>query len=567
MTRWVAQAILPAVSVLLWALAPAEAPALPQPVTITVLATTDLHGNLYPIDYVTDRPAARGLAKIATLIRQERAQNPNSILIDCGDTIQGSPLESVYQSAVRSGSPAPSSDPMMLAMNALDYAAMAVGNHEYNYGLKNLDRARGVARFPWISANTSVAPGGSERPFAAYLVKTIGGVKVAIIGITTPAVPTWEKPENLGAYRFESPIDAVRRTLVELRAREHPDLVLVAAHSGLGRGEDQSENVVQALAEAVPEIDAIVFGHSHLQLAEERIGNVLVTQPKNWGISLARIDFTLEPKPAGGWTVAGKHSRLIPVTDQTAAAADILAIARPYHEMAEQYLNTPVARSSVDLSATHSRVEDTAVVDAIQQAQLYYAKADVSFTSSFNPRASVPRGQVTVRQIAALYPYDNELYAIEGTGGMVKDALENAARYFLSCQGARCRQQPLINRDVLGFNYDIAQGVDYEIDLTQPEGSRVRNLRWHGKPLAADQKLRIAINNYRVAGSAGYGMFRGANVVWRSQEEIRDLMVRYYTERKQLPVKPDGNWRIVPQAARQTLEKEADQDARREMAQ
>jgi 2',3'-cyclic-nucleotide 2'-phosphodiesterase/3'-nucleotidase len=169
----------------------------------------------------------------------------------------------------------------------------------------------------------------------------------------------------------------------------------------------------------------------------------------------------------------------------------------------------------------------------------------------------VPKGQVTVRQIAGLYPYDNELYTIQGTGKMLKDALENAARYYLSCAGARCSESPLVNREVIGFNYDTAEGVEYDVDLTRPEGDRIRNLTFQGKPLSPTQPLLIAINNYRAAGSAGYDMFKGAKIVWKSGEEIRDLLVRYYTERKTLPDKASNNWRVIPEAARKTLEKEA----------
>lgn len=541
-----------------------------EQVVVTVLATTDLHGNLYPVDYATGHEADRGLARIATLIRAAEAENPNHLLIDCGDTIQGTPLEYVYQTLARTGSGPMglkptrtlSHDPMMLAMNRLGYAAMAVGNHEYNFGLASLEKARLDARFPWLSANTSVAPGGRERPFEAYIVKVAGGVKVAVIGITTPSVPTWEKAGNIGSYRFEPPVQAVKRAVAELRAGEHPDLILVAAHSGLGRNaetgapEGPAENVVYELANAVPSLDAIVFGHSHEQLEGRLIGKVLVVQPKNWGMSLARLDFTME-RQDGKWSVADKKSRLIPVTAQTAAAADILEIARPYHELAERYLDTPVATSPREMDAALGSVADTALMDAVHQVQLFYAHADVSFTALFNPTVRVPKGPVTVRQIAALYPYDNELYAVEGTGKMVKDALENAARYFLSCEAARCSQAPLTNRAIPGFNCDSAEGVEYEIDLGRPEGDRVRNLRWHGKPLAPDRKLRIAINNYRAAGSAGYSMFLGAKVLWHSGEEIRELIVRYYGERGALPGEADGNWRVMPEAARRELDKEA----------
>jgi 2',3'-cyclic-nucleotide 2'-phosphodiesterase / 3'-nucleotidase len=552
-----------------------------QTVTVSVLATTDMHGNLYPIDYFTDRPAARGLAKIATLIREARAGNPNTLLVDCGDTIQGSPLESVYQSYARTGQfplglhlagPPLQHDPMMLAMNAIGYDMMTVGNHEFNFGLKNLDQARSDAHFPWISANIETTAGSSEKPFPPYLLKTVAGVKVAVIGLTTPSVPNWEKPENYAGYRFLQGVPATKKTVESLRRIEHPDLIVAAVHSGLERdpktqvatiGQMPGENMISELAAQVPEIDAIVFGHTHSELAGYQIGKVLLVQPKNWAISLARLDFEMERTSGGRWTVARKDSRLIPVKVETAADEAILAIGKPYHEITERYLGTSVAESAKTLDSTLGRVEDTALMDAIQQVQLYYSKADVSFAALFNQRVTVPKGPVTVRQIAALYVYDNELYAIEGNGQMVKDALENAARYFISCQGKSCATAPLTNPRVIGFNYDMAEGVQYEIDLTRPEGDRVRNLKWKGRPLAAGEKLRIAVNNYRAAGSAGYTMFKDAKVLWQSHTEIRDLMIQYYTERKQLPVEPDNNWRVVPDVARQTLERQAMEEAKR----
>jgi 2',3'-cyclic-nucleotide 2'-phosphodiesterase / 3'-nucleotidase len=523
---------------------------------ITLLATTDLHGNLFPYDYYTAQPAARGLAKIATLIRAARAENPNTLLIDCGDTIQGTALEAVYQEYIESGkgTPPPQHDPMMLAMNALGYDAMVVGNHEFNFGLKNIAAARGDAHFPWISSNIIATPGDSPKPFAPYFLKTVAGVKIAVIGVTTPMIPAWEAEEHYRGYQFESGVDAVRRTVAAVREREHPDIVIVAAHAGLDG--DARENMVRQIATDVPGIDAIVFGHSHQQLASLEIGGVLLMQPKNWGISLGEMDFVLQSKETSGWSIVSKSSRLIPVTRDTPADAKILEIGRPYHELAERYLNKAVAEAPVSLDSKLARVEDSALIDAIQQVQLFYSKADVSFASSFNSRVSVPKGPVTIRQIAALYVYENQLYVLEGNGKLVRDALENSARYYNTCPGD-CSHGPLINPRVIGYNYDMAQGVDYEIDLTQPPGQRIRNLRWHGKPLDDNQPLRIAVNNYRAGGSAGYSMFHGAKIVWRSPDEIRDLVIQYYSDHKTLPALPDNNWRIVPEAALRTLEREA----------
>jgi 2',3'-cyclic-nucleotide 2'-phosphodiesterase / 3'-nucleotidase len=210
----------------------------------------------------------------------------------------------------------------------------------------------------------------------------------------------------------------------------------------------------------------------------------------------------------------------------------------------------------VELTGARGRFEDTAILDAVQQVQLHYAQADVSLTSLFRPQARIPAGDVSVRELAGLYVYDNELYAVEGNGRMLRAALENAARYFRSCPDPSCASGPLVDSSVMGYNYDMAQGVEYEIDLTQPVGSRVRNLRYHGAPLRDDQPLRLAINNYRAAGSAGYTMFRDAKVVWRSGRDIRDLMVEYFVATKRLPHEPDGNWRIVPQRAVETLVRE-----------
>ena len=544
-----------------------------EAIRISGLATTDLHGNLLPYDYYTARPVDRGLAKIASLIQDARSENPNNLLIDCGDTIQGTPLESVYQEYIEtghlplslafSGQPL-ERDPMMLAMNDIGYDAMVVGNHEFNFGLKNLAKARAAANFPWISANIIANPGAAAKPFAPYFIKTVGGVKIAIVAITTPSIPDWESEEHYHGYRFENGVEAARRAVAEVREREHPDVVIVAAHSGLDRDPktlaapsgDSREDMIYQIATEVKGIDAIIFGHTHQQLAELNMGGVLLMQPKNWGMSLGRMDLVLNQDGAGGWKIISKTSRLIPVTAATPSDAKVMEIGRPYHELAERYLNTQIADAPVSLDGRLARVRDTALLDAVQQVQLFYSKADVSFVSAFNTRVAIPKGPVTVREIAALYVYENELYAIEGTGKMVREALENAARYFQTCSGD-CSVGPLINRRVIGYNYDMAEGVDYEIDLTRPVGDRIRNLRWHGQPLQDAQPLRIAVNNYRSGGSAGYTTFRGAKIVWRSGDEIRDLVIRYYIEHKELPTKPVDNWRIVPEGARKTLEKEA----------
>lgn len=532
--------------------------------TVTVLATTDLHGSIYPYDYYTAREAPRGLAKAASIIRAEREQNPNTVLIDCGDTIQGSPIEYIYQQFVRSGRlplglqfPGEPwrEEPTILAMNAIGYQALVAGNHDFNYGLKNLDHARAQSRFPWLSANITTEPGSQRRPFEPYIVKEIGGVRIAIIGLTTPNIPMWDPPEHYRGYRF-APIWPVAAEVVKsVRERVKPDIVVLAVHDGIDRNSKIS----------IPEgVDLIVYGHSHQQAQGYLMGSTLLVQPKNWAMSVAKIDFIVE-RQGGVNKLIGKRSRLLPVGRDTATAGDIARLGEPYHAMAEKYLNTPVTRSAREMTGTRGRVEDTPLIDAIHAVQLAYSKADVSLTGLFNPRVMVPKGAVTVRQLAALYIYDNQLYTIQGNGRMLRDALEVAARYFRSCQTPACSTGPLIEKTVPGFNYDMAQGVTYQIDLRKPPGNRIRNLRWKGRALTDDQPLRLAVNNYRAGGSGGYKMFRGAKIVWQSPEDIRDLMIQYYGQKRPLPTNADGNWRIEPKPARKLLIKEADAEAGRPM--
>lgn len=526
---------------------------------IRLLSTTDLHGWITGYDYYAAKQSGRGLAKIATLVRQARAEQPASLLIDCGDTIQGSPLEAIHQLAVRAGA-TKALDPMMLAMNALGYDAMAMGNHEFNFGLKNLFAARAHAKFPWLSANTIAAPGSPA--FVPYVIKNVKGVRIAIIGLTTGGIPAWEKPENYTGYHWIDQVEAARERVAEVRAAG-VDAIVLAVHGGLDRdlktgnvrpGEMPNDNLVYQLATGLPEVDVILYGHSHSTNEGTKLGNALIVQARNWGQSLAQVDLDFE-KAASGWKLIDKKSKLVPVTDSTIDDPEITRIAQPYHEAAERYLNTPVANSAVSMTGSRARIEDTALIDAVHEAQMHFAKAEVSFTAVFNPGVRINKGPVTVREMAALYIYDNELFAVEGNGRMVREALENSARYYQSCRDDACAG-PLTNPNVPGFNFDIAQGVNYTIDLTKPVGQRIGNLTYRGKALKDDQPLRIAINNYRSGGSAGYTMFRDAKIVYRSGKEIRELLIDYYTAKKQLPEKADGNWQLLPANARSTIEAE-----------
>jgi 2',3'-cyclic-nucleotide 2'-phosphodiesterase/3'-nucleotidase len=524
-------------------------------VRITLLGTTDLHGNIFPVDYYTNQPANRGLAKIATLVQQIRDEQKNVLLLDSGDTIQGTPL--AYYFARKDTTKL---NPTIAAMNALGYDAMAVGNHEFNFGLDVLWKAKRESKFPWLAANIKQTYSMGNRFFEPYIIKNVGGVRVAIVGFITPGVPRWEIPANYKGYEFELIPEAAKRVIPE--ARKKADLVVAIVHSGLERDPQtgqsysdqmENENAVGALAEQVPGIDVILYGHSHREVPTKVINGVLLVQARNWGQSLARVDVEME-RSANGWKVASKSSTVIPVTDAVAADAGILKLTQAYHDTTEKYLDTPVATSSKALDASTARYEDHPFVDQIHKVQMEYGKADVSLATMFFSRLQIPAGQVTLRQVAGLYIYENTLYTVEMNGKQLREVLEHAAEFFPGWPfppGERVR--------LPGYNADCAEGVEYTIDLTQPVGQRIRDLKYKGAPLAEDQKLRVAINNYRYAGGGRYATLQGLPVVYRSPMETRELIIESVSRTGKLLTEANGNWKIVPREAFEALVKEARQ--------
>jgi 2',3'-cyclic-nucleotide 2'-phosphodiesterase/3'-nucleotidase len=516
---------------------------------VTIMATTDLHGNILPIDYYTNKPDNRGLAKAATIIKQARRDEPNLLLIDSGDTIQGTPL-AYYHNKKNNAPP----DPMMLTMNALRYDAMTVGNHEYNFGLQVLNKAHSEAKFPWLSANT-YKKGTDETAYTPYLVKEVNGVRVGILGLTTPGIPNWENAPNYAGLEFREPVAEAKKWTAILRERERVDVIVVAMHMGLGEdlrtgeknpGQVPNENEAIRIAREVPGIDVILMGHTHRDVPSLVINGALLTQADYWGRHVARVDLYLEKDGGGRWHMAAKSSRTIAVDDRVEADAEISKLAEPYDRETQGWLNHVIGESSAELNATQARFRDTAILDLIQRVQLEAGRADVSMAASFNPEASIARGPVTVRDIAGLYIYENTLVTLEVTGQQIKDALEHSARYFLAYVPGR-KAAELVDEKIPGYNFDIAEGVTYDLDITKPFGERIQNLRYKEKALDPAQKLRLVTNNYRVNGGGGYSMYKAAPVVYRSSEEIRELIIDWVERYREIPAAPTNNWRLLPE--------------------
>ena len=514
---------------------------------VTVLSTTDLHGHIYPVDYYTQEPAENGLAKISTLIKRARALDPELILLDSGDTIQGTPL-AYHAAMVKPVSP----HPVIAAMNALKFDAMTPGNHEYNFGLEVLNNARRSARFPWISANICLA--GTEDPaYAPYIIKQVHGVRVGILGLTTPGVTVWENAPNYDGLVFTDPVKAAQRWVSELRRRARVDVVVVAMHMGLEEdvftglptpGQVPAENAAVRIAREVPGIDVILMGHTHREIPSLSLNGVLLTQAGRWGEFLSRTSLILERSdPSASWQLIGKTATTHPVNASVNPDPEILQLAQAAHEATEKWLSDPIGFSERTLLATESRVRDTAIIDLIHRVHLEAGQADVSLAASFNPSAVIPRGELTVRDIAGLYVYENTLVVVELTGAELKATLEHAARYF--GPGRRnARVEDLIDPNMPGYNFDMAEGIEYIIDLNRSPGNRIVDLKFKGRPLDMKQKLKVATNNYRQNGGGGFDMLPQAPVISRSNVGIRELIIAWVLEHREIPPEPTNNWRI-----------------------
>ena len=277
----------------------------PQTKTITLLDTTDSHGHILPWDYYENHPADLGLIKIATLVKQARADAPDALLLDCGDTTEGTPFAYYF---ARKDTAKP--NPEILAFNAMHYDAMALGNHEFNFGLDEMWKAKRESNFPWLAANIKQRYKNGVPFFRPYYIKNLAGIRVGIVGFVTPGIPRWEIPANYKGYEFEPIVEAAKTVIPEVR--KQVDLLVVIMHSGLDRNPEtgiapadapaDAENAAWELAEQEPGIDVIFFGHTHRELPEKVVNGVLMSQPKNWGISLSRAEVKMS-RNAGGTRV------------------------------------------------------------------------------------------------------------------------------------------------------------------------------------------------------------------------------------------------------------------------
>jgi 2',3'-cyclic-nucleotide 2'-phosphodiesterase/3'-nucleotidase len=550
----------------------------PKTYDLTVLGTSDTHGNVYNWDYYKDLEyddSAHndvGVAKLAALVNQIRAERRGkaTLVLDAGDTIQGTPLATYYakQEPITSTG---EKHPMAKAMNVLHYDAVTLGNHEFNYGLPLLNLWIRQLGFPALAANALDARTG--RPaFTPYVIKKVSlghgapTLRVGILGLTNPGSAIWDKGNVEGKLIFADMIATAAKWVPVMRARG-ADIVLISAHGGDSGTSSYGpelpiENPSALIAEQVPGIDAILFGHAHANVPQRFVTNtatgaqVLLTEPSKWGQRLSRMDFTLT-RDRGRWVVTGKKADLLN-TNTVTEDPRVLAVVRSQHAKTVAYVNQVVAASTVELSAAESRYKDTPILDFINKVQTdtvtaalagtpYAGLPVLSIAAPFSRTAVFPQGDVKIRDVAGLYVFDNTLEAVVLTGAEVKTYLEYSAKYFVTlAPDAPVVPATISDPAVPDYNYDVFSGIDYDIDISRPVGDRITRLEIAGAAVAPDAQFVVAVNNYRRSGG---GAFPGIvkTQVYNAQQEIRQLLIDWAQAKGEINPADFAvqNWRLV----------------------
>ena len=519
---------------------------------LTILGTSDMHGNIWGFSYEdSSETTNNGMARLYTYIQQVRTEDPNTILIDAGDDIQGTIMtDDLYNKTPEEP------HPIITAMNYMGYDAMTLGNHEFNWGIPTMQTILSQAEFPVLAANVTDAAGELVTG-AGWTIVERDGIRVAIIGVVTPDVPIWDGgKEGIDDAVYEAANVAVGQAIDEIG--DQADVIVVSAHMGMYAefDEEGGSDSAQKILDDNPEIDVLQVAHNHVTVNEKQ-GDTVIGGVRNGGREIARFDLTLDADN----NVVDSAVTIVDMegVEPSQEIRDIPLVAEA-HQKTIDYIAGGTDESGEPLPPLGSttakfqpeneirgipagRVMDTAVMDLINKIQLENSGADVSAAALFKDTSDLPEGDINYGNIFDIYKFDNTLYRVQVTGAELKAYMEWSAECYNQWKEGDINIS--FDPEYPDYLYDMFAGVEYEIDLSQPKGERIKNVMFKGEPLQDDQTLTLAVNNYRYSSALkGQNLISGTKE-WESSNSIRDMIVAYFAEHSPVAPEVDNNWKIV----------------------
>lgn len=536
-------------------------------IDLKFIETSDVHGSFFPYDFINRKPKAGSLARVATYVNQLRSQHgENVILLDNGDILQGQPVN-YYSNYVDTTS----ANIAAQVVNYLRYDAQTIGNHDVETGHRVYDKWVSATHCPILGAN--VIDTKTNKPYLKpYTILKRGGARIAIIGLLTPAIPNWLGENLWSGLRFEEMVSSARQWMRVVKEQEKADIVIGLFHSGKDGGittPHYKEDAALAVAREVPGFDVVFFGHDHTRYADAVTNNegklVACLDPANNAMSVAQADLQLVKKK-GRWCVKESQWKLVDVADLP-VDNDFVDHFSAFNETVKAYANRVIGTFENTISTRDSYFGNSAFNDLILNLELSITKADVAFNAPVSFDVAIKKGPVRVADMFNLYKYENQLFVMRLTGKEIRKALEMSYDLWVNTMTSPDDHLLLLDSQTRGdqqrlgfknfsFNFDSAAGIDYEVDVTKPNGQKVKVLKMsNGEPFDENKYYKVAVNSYRANGG-GELLTRGAGIakddlddriVWRSEYDLRHYLMEEIKRLGTLNPQPNTNWRFVPE--------------------
>ncbi|MDR4000581.1 MAG: bifunctional metallophosphatase/5'-nucleotidase [Hallella sp.] len=536
-------------------------------IDLKFIETSDVHGSFFPYDFINRKPKAGSLARVATYVNQLRSQHgENVILLDNGDILQGQPVN-YYSNYVDTTS----ANIAAQVVNYLRYDAQTIGNHDVETGHRVYDKWVSATHCPILGAN--VIDTKTNKPYLKpYTILKRGGARIAIIGLLTPAIPNWLGENLWSGLRFEEMVSSARQWMRVVKEQEKADIVIGLFHSGKDGGittPHYKEDAALAVAREVPGFDVVFFGHDHTRYADAVTNSegklVACLDPANNAMSVAQADLQLVKKK-GHWCVKESQWKLVDVADLP-VDNDFVDHFSAFNETVKAYANRVIGTFENTISTRDSYFGNSAFNDLILNLELSITKADVAFNAPVSFDVAIKKGPVRVADMFNLYKYENQLFVMRLTGKEIRKALEMSYDLWVNTMTSPNDHLLLLDSQTRGdqqrlgfknfsFNFDSAAGIDYEVDVTKPNGQKVKVLKMsNGEPFDENKYYKVAVNSYRANGG-GELLTRGAGIakddlddriVWRSEYDLRHYLMEEIKRLGTLNPQPNTNWRFVPE--------------------